>query len=72
MEIRFPMTDAPHYLASIVFSRGGDSINIEIVNERNQQKALCTIPREQFIEAVAMLGCIKEITTEQVIRLKDF
>ena len=72
MEIRFPATDAPHYLQEIVFSRGGNKINIEIVDTRNVQKALYSIERETFTEAMAMLGCIKEIQTEQVIRLKDF
>lgn len=72
MEIRFPMTDAPHYLTTLVFSRGGDAINIEIVDGRNQQRALCTIPLADFREAMAMFGCVKEIQTEQVIRVKDF
>lgn len=72
MEIRFPATDAPHYLSEIVFSRGGDAINIEVVDRRNVQKALFSIDRQQFIEAMSALGCVKEIQTEQVVRLKDF
>jgi len=72
MEIRFPATDAPPYLREIVFSRGGDKINVEIVDGRNTQKALYSIDRNTFLEAMAMLGCIKEIQTEQIIRLKDF
>lgn len=72
MEIRFPATDAPNYLPTIVFSRGGDFINIEIVDHKNQQKALYSIDRERFIEAMAMLGCLKMIEGEQVVRIKDF
>lgn len=71
-EIRFPMTEAPHYLSTLVFSRGGDAVNIEIVDARNQQKALCSILLDTFREAMAFLGCVKEIQTEQVIKLKDF
>lgn len=72
MEIRFPSTDAPHYLPTIVFSRGGDLINIEIVDHKNTQKALYSIDREKFMEAMVMLGCIKMIEGEQVVRIKDF
>lgn len=72
MNIRFPATEAPHYLNTIVFSRGGDAINIEIADDKNQQKALYCIPRDQFIEAMALLGCIKCIETEHVISIKEF
>lgn len=72
MELRFPATDAPHYLPTIVFSRGGNLINIEIVDHKNQQKALYSIDREKFIEGMAVLGCIKMIEGEQVVRIKDF
>lgn len=71
-EIRFPMTDAPHYLTTLVFSRGGEAVNVEVVDERNQQKALCTIPLDKFREAMAFLGCVKVIEGESVIKLKEF
>ncbi len=62
----------------IVFSRGGDLINIEIVDSRNRQKALYSINRSEFIEAMAVLGCLKVVEvvevveSEQRISIKDF
>jgi hypothetical protein len=55
MEIRFPAADAPHWLGEIVFSRVGDDIQIEIVNQSNVQKAVYLINVVRFNQVADFL-----------------
>jgi len=62
MEIRFKAADALHYLSGIVFSFDGENVVIEIVDEKNTQKAVYSIERGIFCNSMRALG----ISTRQV------
>lgn len=56
MEIRLKASaGTPHYLAELCFSRVGDTIVIQIADERNREKARYDVPVLKFNQMADLL-----------------
>lgn len=58
INIEFPMTEAPDYLKTLIISRDGDFIEIEIADGNNRFKAGCKISVRNFTQAISALGLL--------------
>ncbi len=57
MEIRFPAdSETPHYLQEIAFSKSGENVVIQVVSDRNTEKARYVVDRTAFVQAMRALG----------------